>query len=63
MDIKWGKVKLGDVARFISTNTLSRDFLNDNEGEIYDIHYGDVLIKFGSIVDTNIESIPELFLV
>lgn len=29
-------------------------------GEIYDIHYGDVLIKFDSIVDTNTESIPRI---
>ena len=60
MDIKWGKVKLGDVAKFISTNTLSRDFLSDNEGEILDIHYGDVLIKYDSIVDTENESIPRI---
>ena len=38
-------------------NTLSRADLR-SEGIVYDIHYGDVLIKFGSILDMGSEDVP-----
>ena len=57
-DIEWKMVKLGDVATFLPTNTLSRDELNYSEGEYLDIHYGDVLIKFDSVTDVLDSDIP-----
>lgn len=54
----WKKVKLGDVAEFLPTNTLSRDELNYSEGEYLNIHYGDVLIKFESVTDVLNSEIP-----
>ena len=38
-------------------NTLSRADLR-SDGIVYDIHYGDVLIKFGSILDMGNEDVP-----
>ena len=38
-------------------NTLSRADLR-SDGIVYDIHYGDVLIKFGSILDMENEDVP-----
>ena len=58
-DIEWKMVKLGDVAEFLPTNTLSRDELNYSEGEYLNIHYGDVLIKYGSIVSKD-DDIPRI---
>ena len=57
-DIEWKMVKLGDVAKFLPTNTLSRDELNYSEGEYLNIHYGDVLIKFDSVTDVLNSEIP-----
>lgn len=41
----------------MSNNTLSRAELSD-VGEVKNIHYGDVLIKFGEVIDVNKISIP-----
>ena len=41
----------------MSNNTLSRAELSD-VGEIKNIHYGDVLIKFGDVIDANNTYIP-----
>lgn len=57
-DIEWKMVKLGDIAEFLPTNTLSRDELNYSEGEYLNIHYGDVLIKFDSVTDILNSEIP-----
>ena len=48
----WEVAKLGEKFRFISNNTFSRDFLCE-DGEIKNIHYGDVLIKYGSTLDVS----------
>ena len=50
---EWKEVKLGDVSTFLRNNTLSREQLNDDDGVINNIHYGDVLIKYPSIIDSN----------
>lgn len=55
----WEVVKLGEIFRFISNNTFSRDFLCE-DGEIKNIHYGDVLIKYGSTLDVSQSDIPAI---
>lgn len=55
----WEVVRLGDKFSFISNNTLSRDFLCQ-EGNIKNIHYGDVLIKYGSTLDVSQSDIPAI---
>ena len=42
----------------VSSNSLSRANLNYGRGEIKNIHYGDILVKFGSIVDVNDDIVP-----
>lgn len=54
----WKKIELGEVGAFLSTNTLSRDKLNSNEGTIKNIHYGDILIKYAEIVNVSNVEIP-----
>lgn len=54
----WQKVKLGDIGHFLSSNTLSRDCLNEQIGNIKNIHYGDILIKLPTIVDASFIHIP-----
>lgn len=54
----WEVKRLGEACTFLSTNTLSRNQLNDTNGEVRNIHYGDVLIKYPSIIDVRKQSIP-----
>ena len=42
----------------IPNNTLSRSELNYESGSVRNIHYGDILIKYGSIVDVQNDEIP-----
>jgi len=42
----------------VSNNTLSRAGLNYDEGEIKNIHYGDILVKFDSIIDISNPKVP-----
>lgn len=54
----WEKKRLGDSFNLeVSTNTLSRAELSQT-GMVRNVHYGDVLIKYGSIVDVSNEAIP-----
>ena len=42
----------------IPNNTLSRAELNYESGSLRNIHYGDILIKYGSVVDVQNDEIP-----
>lgn len=42
----------------IPNNTLSRAELNYENGAVRNIHYGDILIKYGSVVDVQNDEIP-----
>ena len=54
----WGQESFASVFDFLSNNTLSRAELTEEGGEVKDVHYGDVLIKFGEVLDPSKESIP-----
>ena len=48
---EWERVRLGEMFDRLKHNSLSRAELCD-EGEIANIHYGDVLIHYGECIDT-----------
>lgn len=55
----WEQRKLGEVGDFsIKTNSFSREKLSLNSGEIKNIHYGDILVKYNSTLDFENNSIP-----
>ena len=55
----WKADVLRNVFDFnIPHNSLSRDKLNYKKGYIQNIHYGDILIEFDSVVDVCHENIP-----
>ena len=56
----WEQRKFLDIFDFLSNNTLSRSQLSDTRGSTLNIHYGDVLIKFGELIDVSKESIPRI---
>ncbi|WP_147639934.1 restriction endonuclease subunit S, partial [Ruminococcus bromii] len=47
----WIAAKFADVFKLLQNNTFSRAELTCEETEILNIHYGDVLIKYGDILD------------
>lgn len=54
----WQVSSFSDVFTSLKNNTLSRACLNYESGTIKNIHYGDVLIKFDSVVDVNRSIVP-----
>ena len=42
----------------LQNNTFSRELLTNDETEIQNIHYGDVLIKYGSCVNVDTDEVP-----
>lgn len=54
----WKTYPFKEFFRLVPNNTLSRDKLSSS-GKIGDIHYGDVLIKFGDTI-TDEDSIPRV---
>ena len=54
----WEQRKLGDILISLQNNTLSRANLSNEAGVAKNVHYGDVLIKFGEVLDVSKEKLP-----
>ncbi len=54
----WEQRKLGDTFDFLQNNTLSRADLDAETGVAKNVHYGDVLIKFGEYLDASNSALP-----
>ena len=56
----WEVKSFSQIFDIYPNNTYSRDFMNDSCGVVRNIHYGDVLIKYPTIVDVEKCAIPYL---
>ena len=54
----WEQRKLGEVLIGLQNNTLSRANLSSEQGIAKNVHYGDILVKFGEVIDVKTESLP-----
>ena len=55
----WEERKFDECFNFpVSTNSLSRALLNYDEGDIQSVHYGDILIKYPTILNVKNDKIP-----
>lgn len=54
----WEQCKLGDCFEFLKNNTLSRADLNGENGTARNVHYGDILIKFGDCLNGERSDLP-----
>ena len=54
----WEQRKLGNILISLQNNTLSRADLSNEAGVAKNVHYGDVLIKFGEVLDVSKEKLP-----
>ena len=56
-DEPWKEISFSNLFDFLPNNTITRANLSNN-GAIRNIHYGDVLIKFGSVLSIRSDDIP-----
>lgn len=57
-DAEWEEHSFSDICTFIPNNTLSRANLNNENGSVQNIHYGDVLIRFRECLNVQNERLP-----
>ena len=55
---EWKQRNTGKAFSFLQNNTLSRAELNSETGIAKNIHYGDVLIKFGEYLNASEDALP-----
>ncbi len=58
---EWTSKQFGDIFSFLPNNTLSRAELV-TDGEVLNIHYGDILTKYTSILNAEYDEIPSIVL-
>ncbi|MBQ9199065.1 MAG: restriction endonuclease subunit S [Lachnospiraceae bacterium] len=56
---EWGGNSFANVLAPLNNNTFSRDMLSEN-GTVLNIHYGDILVKFGEVCDVLTIDIPKV---
>ena len=54
----WNVCELGSVFGWVTTNSLSREMLTYEKGEVQNIHYGDIHGKFAARFRQSAESVP-----
>lgn len=54
----WEQRKFSDIFKNLRNNTLSRAELSDEQGIAKNVHYGDILVKYGEVLDVSKESLP-----
>lgn len=59
-DEAWKEKTFGDLFTFLPNNTLSRAELKEGEGEVYNVHYGDILIKLNAYTDIQKGELPTI---
>ena len=54
----WVEKKLGEAMANVANNTLSRANLNYRSGLARNIHYGDILVRFGEVLNVQSNGVP-----
>ena len=55
---RWMTVPFSEAFDLLQNNTFSRDEMSTENGITYNIHYGDVLIKYGAVVNLSTSKVP-----
>ena len=56
----WEQRKFYEIFNFIQNNALSRAELSNDYGEVMNVHYGDILVKYGEILDVKKDEVTYL---
>lgn len=59
-DDGWKESIFENTFSFLPNNTLSRAELKEGNGDVYNIHYGDVLIKLNAYTDIQLRKLPAI---
>ena len=54
----WDTITFEECFTILPNNTLSRAELQYNDGEVRNIHYGDILVKFPAVLDCSAAKLP-----
>ena len=57
--VEWSQAPFGDLFDFLPTNAFTRDQMTDT-GTIQNVHYGDILTKYGACLDMAKTDVPYL---
>ena len=57
---EWETCKFDELFQIIGNNTLSRECLNYTGDGVKNIHYGDILVKYSTCINDEIEQIPNI---
>ena len=57
--VEWSQAPFGDLLDFLPTNAFTRDQMTDT-GTIQNVHYGDILTKYGACLDMANTDVPYL---
>lgn len=57
---EWAVESVDKCFNLLRNNTFSRAMLDEQPGQICNVHYGDVLIKYDTIIDCNHDRLPSL---
>ena len=58
--LAWEQRKFSEVFSFLRNNTLSRADLSESEGYTLNVHYGDILVKFGEVIDAGRDALSRI---
>lgn len=50
--------QFSEIFELIQNNTFSRECLTDESTDVLNVHYGDILVKYGSVLDPDIDAVP-----
>ena len=56
--VDWQKVSFGKTFSFLKSSAFSRAQLNYRDGQIKNVHYGDILVKFPTILNSCCNDVP-----
>ena len=56
----WEQRKFYEIFNFMQNNALSRAELSNDYGEVMNVHYGDILVKYGEILDVKKDEVTYL---
>lgn len=56
----WESSEFGNIFTHLPTNTLSRGDLTPSGDGVLNVHYGDVLVKFGNVLDVSGGGVPAI---
>ena len=56
----WEVKRFSECFTLIRNNTYARECLTEHPGSVANVHYGDVLIKYGAVLDFAKNAVPYL---